>query len=123
MGQACSQCLEPPSPMHGVKGGQCQGQPGSYKGWICYMREKGAVYLNVAKAPSFLAPGDPERSRLCIAMATCSMRERDISALLSMGSWQLWAHTGAGRAACASAKAEVDEGDIIPNSEEANSLC
>lgn len=72
MGQACSQCLELPSPMHGVKGDWCQGQPGSYKGWICYMREKGAVYLNVAKAPSFLAPGDPERSRLCIAMATCS---------------------------------------------------
>lgn len=88
------------------------------------MREKGAVYLNVAKAPSFLAPGDPERSRLCIAMATCSdEREREISALLSTGSWQLWAHTGAGGAACASAKAGVDEGDVIPNSEEANSLC
>lgn len=86
-----------------------------------YIWEKRDVYLNVAKAPSFLAPGDTEHSRLCIAMATCS-DEREIS-LLCTGSWQLPASTGAGEAACTSAKAEVDNGDIILNSKKANSLC
>lgn len=42
------------------------------EGWMHCIWEKRDVYLNVAKAPSFLAPGDPECSRLCIAMATCS---------------------------------------------------
>lgn len=78
-GQACSRRLEPLSPAQGARDGQHQWQRRSYQGWMRYIREKGDVYLNVAKAPSFLAPGDPERSRLCIAMATCS-DERESSA-------------------------------------------
>lgn len=48
-----------------------------HQGWVHYVREKRDVYLSVAKSPSFLVPGDPERSRLCIAMATC-YDERDL---------------------------------------------
>lgn len=35
------------------------------------------VYLNVARAPLFLAPGDPEHSRLYVTIATSS-DERDL---------------------------------------------
>lgn len=70
VGQTCCQHLELRSPRHGVRGGWHRLQPVLSVGWICYIREKRDVYLDVAKAPSFLAPGDPERSRLRIAMAT-----------------------------------------------------
>lgn len=98
------------------------------EGWMHYIWEKRDVYLNVAKAPSFLAPGDPECSRLCIAMATCSYvceREREIALLYSAQHRIVTAadRHWAGGAACVSSKAKVDNGDIVSNPENANGLC
>lgn len=73
------------------------------------VREKRDVYLNVAKAPSFLVAGDPERCRLRIAMATC-YGEGDL--LCSAPAVAATAHAGAGGAARASAKAGGHEADL-----------
>lgn len=81
-----------------------------------YIREKGDVFLDVAKAPSFLAPGDPERSRLNIAMATC-YNKRELTLLCSAcgcSSW--WTHAGTGGEAPTSAKGGAVKWDIVLNS-------